>query len=107
MAAVVELSADNFDAEVRNAEGVVIVDFFAEWCGGCKKVAPVVEELAGEYRGKAKICKVDCTKNEDLAQKFGVMSIPSLIFFKDGEVKDNVVGAIPKGEIAARIDALL
>lgn len=107
MAGVIELNADNFEAEVKNAKGVVMVDFFAEWCGGCKKVAPVVEELAGEYRDKAKICKVDCTENGDLAQQFGVMSIPNLIFFKDGEVKDNVVGAIPKAELAAKIDALL
>ena len=107
MAGVIELNADNFEAEVKKAKGVVMVDFFAEWCGGCQKIAPVVEELAGDYEGRAKICKVDCSKNEDLAQEFGIMSIPNLIFFKDGEVKDNVVGAVPKGELAAKLDALL
>jgi len=84
-----------------------MVDFFAEWCGPCRIVEPVVDEMADNYKGKAKIFRVDVDKNREIAEKFGIMSIPTLIFFKDGEMKETVVGAVPKERLTQKLDALL
>jgi thioredoxin 1 len=95
------------DQEVLKAPKLVMVDFWATWCGPCKIVAPVVEELAKEYEGKASFAKVNTDENSDLASRYNIRGIPTLIFFKDGEVKDQVVGAVPKAQLKSKIDSLL
>ena len=100
---------DSFEQDVINAEDdkPVLVDFWAEWCGPCKMVGPVVEELAGEYEGKAKIGKVDVDSNPETSTKYGIRSIPSLLIFKNGEVVDQIVGAVPKSQLKKQLDAQL
>ena len=97
----------NFDEEVMQAGVPVMVDFFAEWCGPCKMLMPIVEEMAGEYEGKAKIVKVNVDDSPETAQKYGVMSIPTLIFVKDGAEADRLTGAMPKDVLAEKLNALL
>lgn len=100
---------DSFEQDVINAEDdkPVLVDFWAEWCGPCKMVGPVVDELAGEYEGKAKIGKVDVDSNPETSTKYGIRSIPSLLIFKNGEVVDQIVGAVPKSQLKKQLDAQL
>lgn len=98
---------DNFEQEVMNSEIPVVVDFFADWCGPCKMMAPVVDELAGEYEGKVKVCKVNVDESPNSAARFKVMSIPTIIFLKNGETVDTVVGAVPKNQLAAKIEELM
>ena len=105
MAGYVELTNENFDATV--ASGVTMVDFWAPWCGPCRMIAPVIEELAADFEGKATIAKVNTDEQQDLAIKFGIRSIPSILFFKDGEVVDQMVGAASKEAFAEKINALL
>ncbi len=105
MGKYIELTNDNFDATVN--EGVVLVDFWAPWCGPCRMIAPVIEELAEEYDGKAKICKVNTDEEQEIAVKFGIRSIPTLIFMKNGEVVDQIVGAQSKQVLADKLDSLL
>ena len=105
MGKYIELTSENFDATVN--EGVALVDFWAPWCGPCRMIAPVVEELAEEYDGKAKICKVNTDEEQDIAVKFGIRSIPTLIFLKDGQVVDQIVGAQSKQVLADKLNALL
>ena len=105
MGKYIELTKDNFDA--TTSEGVVLVDFWAPWCGPCRMIAPVIEELAEEYDGKAKICKVNTDEEQDIAVKFGIRSIPTLIFMKDGQVVDQIVGAQSKQVLAEKLDSLL
>ncbi len=102
-----ELTDANFAAEVEGAEGVCLVDFWAEWCAPCLMVSPIVEELADEYAGKAKICSLDCDANRETAAKFGITSIPSLIIFKDGEEVKRFVGVTSKDDLKAALDAAL
>ncbi len=99
------LNYDNFDSAVGS--GVVLVDFWACWCGPCKMLAPSVEELSEEYDGRATVCKVDVDECPELASRFGIMSIPTVLFFKDGELKQKVVGYHMKREYAAILDTLL
>lgn len=96
MAKTVEVTDANFDQTLKDNQ-YVLVDFWAEWCGPCRMVAPVVEELAGEYDGKIKVTKLDVDANPQTAMKFRVMSIPTIILFKDGQPVDTIVGARPKG----------
>jgi len=105
MAGYVEITNENFDATV--ASGVTMVDFWAPWCGPCRMIAPVIEELAADFEGKATIAKVNTDEQQDLAVKFGIRSIPSILFFKDGEVVDQMVGAASKEAFAEKINALL
>ena len=86
----------NFDAEVLQSDLPVFVDFYADWCGPCKMMSPVIDKLAEEFDGKIKVGKVNVDENGDLAVRYGIMSIPNMVFFKNGEVADRVVGAIPK-----------
>ncbi|MGL1888352.1 MAG: thioredoxin [Reichenbachiella sp.] len=102
----IEITDSNFN-EIINSDQPVLVDFWAEWCGPCKMIGPVVEELAGEYEGKAVIGKVDVDSNPEMSAKYGVRSIPTLLVFKNGEVVDKQVGAVPKGVLAGKIDAQL
>ena len=99
------LNADNFDATV--SEGVVLVDFWATWCGPCKMLAPTIEELAEEYEGRVKVCKVDVDENQGLAVRFCVYSIPTVFFIKDGVVVNKMIGLSDKDEYVEILDSLL
>ena len=103
----VEITNLNFDEKVTNKEIPVLIDFWAEWCAPCRMIAPAIEAIAEEYKGKAVVGKVDIDSQVELAQKFGVMSIPTLLLFKNGEVFDKTVGVVPKDKIAAMIDAAI
>lgn len=95
----IELNDDNFASEVINADEPVLVDFGAEWCGPCRVLDPIVEQLAVEYEGRVKVGKIDLDANPNTAIEFGVRSLPSLLFFRNGVVVDRIVGAVSKGEI--------
>ena len=107
MGDILEVSDDNFESEIINSETPSMVDFWAEWCGPCKKVGPVVEELAAEYEGKIKIAKMDVDSNRQTPAKFGIRNIPTLILFKGGEVVNTIVGAQPKTSIEEELKKLL
>lgn len=104
MGKYIDLTAENFNIA---KEGVALVDFWAPWCGPCRMLAPVIDELAEEFDGKAKICKVNTDEVQDLAVEYGVRSIPTLLFFKDGEIKETLIGAQSKAAIADKINSLL
>ena len=104
MGKYIELTSENFDV---TKEGVALVDFWAPWCGPCRMIAPIIEELANDYEGKAKICKVNTDEAQDLAVRFGVRSIPTMLFFKDGELKAQLIGAQSKQIIADKLNSLL
>ena len=99
--AEVILNNDNFKAEVLDAKGLVLVDFWATWCGPCKMLSPTVSEIADEYEGKVKVCKLDVDQAMDISMSYGVASIPTLILFKDGEIMKKSVGVVSKAEIEA------
>tara|TARA_B100000212_G_scaffold128092_1_gene96044 strand:- start:336 stop:662 length:327 start_codon:yes stop_codon:yes gene_type:complete len=102
---VLEVSNDNFESEVVNSEKPVLVDFWAEWCGPCKQIAPVVEEIAGEHSDKLKVCKMDVDANRETAAQFGIRSIPTLLIFKNGEVAGSQIGAVSKQQLLEFIQA--
>jgi thioredoxin 1 len=107
MSKPIELTDSNFSEEVEDSETPVLVDFWAEWCGPCRMVGPIVDELAGEYEGKAKVGKVNVDHNPEVSVKYGIRSIPALMIFKGGEVVDTVVGAVPKAHLKKKLDAQL
>ena len=102
---VLEVSNDNFESEVVNSQKPVLVDFWAEWCGPCKQIAPVVEEIAGEHSDKLKVCKMDVDANRETAVQFGIRSIPTLLIFKNGEVAGSQIGAVSKQQLLEFIQA--
>jgi thioredoxin len=104
---LVQLTDDAFDQEIGDHEGLAMVDFWATWCGPCMAIAPVVEQLAQEYDGRLKVAKLDVDANQETAIKYGVRSIPSILFFKNGKHVDTVVGAVPKSQLVDRIEANL
>jgi len=101
---VIELNNDNFEEEALKADMPVLVDFWAEWCGPCRMVAPTVSELSDEYSGKLKVCKLNVDNAREVAAQYGIRSIPTLMIFKGGEVADTIVGAQPKESLKATID---
>ncbi len=104
---VVNLTSATWDQEVTEYKGVVMVDFWAVWCGPCRMIAPTIEELAKDYAGKIKVGKLNTDENSDIASRFKIMGIPTIIFFKDGQKVDQIVGAVPKPQLKSKIDALL
>lgn len=101
---VLTLNSANFDKEVTNNPGLCLVDFWAEWCGPCRRIAPVIDQIAEQNIGRVKVGKVDVESNQDLAAKFGIQSIPTLLFFKAGRIVDSILGAVPQSEIQAKIN---
>lgn len=104
---LIEGTSQNWDTEVMNSDTPVIVDFWAEWCGPCRMVAPVFEELSHEYAGKLKFVKLNTDQNQDISARYGVMSIPTLGIFHKGQAVDAVVGALPKDHLKSKIDQAL
>lgn len=107
MSNALELTGANFDEEVIQSAVPVLVDFWAPWCGPCRMMGPVIDAVAAKYEGKAKVCKVNVDDAGDIAGKFGIRSIPTLIIFKDGKQFDMLVGAVPETEVTSRLDKAL
>jgi thioredoxin 1 len=105
--AVLVVDKENFEKEVLQSENPVMVDFWAAWCVPCRMIAPIVERLAEKYAGRLKVAKLDVDSNQELAIRYQVMSIPTLLFFKNGQVVDRIIGAVGEQEIVRRIEALL
>jgi thioredoxin 1 len=107
VAEVQQVTDGSFDAEVLKSELPVLIDFWAPWCGPCKAIAPVVEELAREYGGRLKVVKMNVDDNPQTPTRYGVRGIPNLILFKGGQVKEQVIGAVPKAQLVKAIDAVV
>ncbi|MBD3637453.1 MAG: thioredoxin [Crocinitomicaceae bacterium] len=103
----VEVTDANYDEIVGNADKPVVLDFWAAWCGPCRMIGPLIEEMHSEYEGKAIIGKVDVDNNQGIAQRFGIRNIPTVAFIKNGEVVDKSVGAVPKSQLTSKLDAIL
>ena len=102
-----KFTKDNFENEVMNSDMPVLVDFYADWCGPCKMMSPVVNKIAEKYAGKAKVGKVNVDQQQEIARQFGIMSIPSFVFIKDGKKVDQAMGAMPVSALEARLEQIL
>lgn len=107
MSQPIHLTDSNFTDEIKNSDVPVVVDFWAAWCGPCRMIAPIIDELATEYDGKAKIAKVDVDNNQQVAMQYGIRSIPTILMFKGGEQVETIVGAVPKEQIQNKLNALM
>ena len=107
MAKIIQVGDDNFEAEVIRSDLPVLIDFWAPWCGPCKSIAPVIEELAGEYEGRLKVTKLNVDDNPMTPSRYGVRGIPNLIILKGGTVKEQIVGVVPKGRLVDAINRIL
>ena len=105
--ALVTITDDNFEEAVLKSDKPVLIDFWATWCGPCRMIAPIVEEMATEYEGKAKIGKLDVDSNQQTSIKYGVRSIPTLLLFKGGELKETIIGAVPKAHLVDKLQSVL
>jgi thioredoxin 1 len=104
---ILEVTTSNWDTEVIKAQGLVMIDFWAAWCGPCRMISPTVEELAKEYSGKIKVLKLNTDENSEIASRYKIMGIPTIMFFKDGNKLDQIVGVVPKQHLKAKIDSFL
>ena len=102
---IIQLTDDKFEADVINAEGPVLVDFWAEWCGPCKMIAPILEEIGAEYAGKLTVCKLNIDENPETPPRYGIRGIPTLMLFKGGEAEATKVGALTKSQLTAFLDS--
>lgn len=107
MSNVVEITEDNFEQEILQSKAPVLLDVGTEWCGPCKMLAPIIEELAGEYDGKAKIGKLDADNAPGIASRYSILSVPTLLFFKNGQLVDTQIGLIPKQALQSKLNALV
>ncbi len=107
MSNAVSLTKETFNELITEAKGVALVDFWAEWCGPCRMLAPTIDEISADFAGRAGVYKVNVDNEGELAAQFGVMTIPTLFIFKDGAIADKIVGVVPKAQIAAAIEAVL
>jgi thioredoxin 1 len=104
---LITVTDDNFEEEVIKSDKPVLIDFWATWCGPCRMIAPIVEQMATEYEGKAKIGKLDVDSNQQTSIKYGVRSIPTILIFKSGELKATIIGAVPKAQIVQKLESNL
>lgn len=107
MSQPVELTDGNFESEILKSDKPCLVDFWAEWCGPCRMVGPIVEEIAKEYEGKLKVGKLNVDENNQTAGKYGIMSIPSILFFNGGQMVDQIIGAVPKKHFVEKVEKLV
>ncbi|MBA2388656.1 MAG: thioredoxin [Geodermatophilaceae bacterium] len=103
----IDISDETFEAEVLESTKPVVVDFWAPWCGPCRMIAPALKELAQEYEGRLRVAKLNTDENQEVAMQYGIMGIPTMIFFHDGEEVDRIVGALPKPALKSRFDSVL